>query len=152
MARSPSIFLQREEEDIQLARVAFERLSRMSPQIVQSSSLVIVVEAPFVAEMQTAVQLEVVPVHQVSVRRWIVLQKPRIIALMQSDAIEARPHAVPPAGMMLMQCPTHRSRSDQRHNHPTHPRAPFHHEKASSQYNHHRQRPTLREIKTIQRN
>src|SRR5260370_37774792 len=73
MARSPSIFLQGEEEDSQLAPVAFECLARMSPQIVQSSSLVIVVEAPFVAEAQTAVQLEVVPIHRVSVRRWIVL-------------------------------------------------------------------------------
>jgi hypothetical protein len=62
MARSPSIFLNGEEEDVQLADVAFERLSRMSPQIVQSSSLVIVVEAPLVAEVQATIQLEVVPI------------------------------------------------------------------------------------------
>src|SRR5882757_7944278 len=113
MACSASILLQGEEEDIQLAQVAFERLSRMSPQVVQSRSLVIVVEAPFVAEVQAAVQLEVVPVHRVSVRWRIVLDKPCIVALMQIEAVEACAHAVPPAGMMLMHCPTQRSSRNQ---------------------------------------
>ena len=78
------------------------------------------------------------------------LQKPRIIALMQIDAVKAGPHAVSPARMMLMQRPSQRSRSHQSHNQPSQPDPLLHQHEPRHQHKNNRQRPTLREVKPIQ--
>src|SRR4051794_14102789 len=118
----------------------------MSTHIVQSRSLVIIVKAPFVPKVETAVQLDVVSIDRVAVRWRIVLQKPRIISLMQIDSVEARADAVPPAGVRLVARPAERSRSNQHQSHPLLPGGPLDQKKASGQRNPNRHRAALRQI------
>src|SRR5438270_3641289 len=144
MACSAAILFYGEEEDVQLAACALECLSRMSLQVVQSGLPVIVVEAPLVGEVETAVQLGVILVHGVAVRGRVVLQKSGIVALVQIDSVETRADAVPAAGMMLVQRPSQRSGCNQYDNQPAQARAMLHQEETGCRHNHYRQGPALR--------